>query len=272
MAELSGDGTMRVGNRLRWLVVNAVRNVAGCFAFLRVERVGADPATRARALTWHGSPSRLISDQVVEQELQALAGRTLDILDIGCGSGLARRHFTAAGLTGSYLGIDIDDRFDGDTAYADLASRFEQGDAHKVELGTADLVFSFSALEHIPDDVALIARLRGTLKPGGMQVHVVPGGWALLAYLWHGYRHYHRSALNRRFPMDRTRIVAIGGPASLLLHTLVIALPEILLHLNLRTKWPGLYGRLTSWALAFDRLVPIMPTSYVVIERAGPTS
>ena len=260
---------MSVGNRLRWLVVNAVRNVSGCFIGLTVERVAANAQTRERARTWHGSPSRLVSDQVIEQELGALAIRPIAVLDIGCGSGLARRHFIAAGLSGTYLGVDIDDRFDRDADFSDLSSRFEMGDAHTVELGSPDLVFSFSALEHIPSDIALLARLRGTLKPGGIQVHVVPGGWALLAYLWHGYRHYHRSALKARFPMGQTRIIAVGGPGSLILHTLVIAVPEILLHTNLRKRWPDLFGRLTVFALALDRLLPIMPTSYVVIERAG---
>jgi SAM-dependent methyltransferase len=271
MTELSGDGAMSVGNRLRWLIGNAARNVTGCFTGLTVERVAANAQTRERARTWHGSPSRLVSDQVIEQELGMLSVRPIKILDVGCGSGLARRHFAAAGLSGAYLGIDIDDRFDRDADFADLDSRFEQGDAHTVELGNPDLVFSFSALEHIPRDTALLAHLRGALKSGGMQVHVVPGGWALLAYLWHGYRHYHRSALKARFPMNQTRVIAVGGPGSLVLHTLVIAVPEILLHINLRKRWPVLFGRLTVLALAIDRLLPIMPTSYVVIERAGGT-
>src|SRR5690606_22613733 len=132
-------------------------------------------------------------------------------------------------------------------------------------------VFSFSALEHIPEDDRLIDRLRGVLKPGGAQVHVVPGGWAILPYLWHGWRHYPRRALARRFDPRRTRIIAIGGPAALVLHTVMIALPEILLRANLRRRMPGLYGRLVAWSLALDARLPPLATNYVVIERAGST-
>lgn len=269
MAELSGDGAMAPFERVRWLVVNACRNIAGCFTPLKVERVRADAPTRLRARSWHGSPSRLLSDMVVERELSVLAGQPREIVDIGCGSGLARRHFVEAGLQGTYLGIDIDDRFDRSAAFDNLESDFRQGDAHQVDPGEPDLVFSFSALEHIPDDAALIERLRRALKPAGVQFHVVPGGWALLAYLWHGYRHYHRRALKARFPADRTRFIAIGGPGCLMLHTLGIAVPEILFRGNLRRRFPGLYGRLMACALALDGMLPIMPTSYVVIERAG---
>jgi len=268
-AELSGDGAMRPLDRLRWLVINAGRNLAGAFAAVTVERVALDEETRRLARCWKGSPSRLVSDMVLRHELgAALAGRPIAIVDIGCGTGGARRHFADAGLSGTYLGIDIDDRFDRSTHWPEFDSRFVEGDAHTADLVPADLVFSFSALEHIPDDMRLIGRLRATLKPGGCQMHVVPAGWALVAYLWHGYRHYHRTALRRRFVMERTRVIAVGGVGSLALHTLMIAVPEILLRTNLRARMPGLYGHMVTAALAVDRVLPFWPTNYVVIERA----
>lgn len=270
LTELSGDGRMSGLDRLRWLARNGIRNVAGAFTRLPVERARPDAEARRLAPGWAGSPSRLVSDAVLRRELAGLfAGQPVDIVDIGCGRGGARLLLAAAGLTGSYLGIDIDDRFDRAACVPGLASRFVQGDAHVVELPAADLVVSFSALEHIPDDARLIARLDATLKPGGAQVHVVPGGWALLAYLWHGYRHYHRRALRRRFDMARTRIVAVGGLASLLLHIAMIAVPEILLGTSLRRRVPRLYGRLVAASLALDRLLPLAPTNYVVIARGA---
>ncbi|MBT6510839.1 MAG: methyltransferase domain-containing protein [Alphaproteobacteria bacterium] len=273
MAELSGDGAMTPFNRVRWLVINAVRNLTGTFARLPVETASADQATRALARRWQGSPSRLVSDMVLRRELgAALAGRPIRIVDVGCGTGGARSHFRDAGLEGDYLGVDVDDRFDRKTDWPGMVSRFAQGDAHKVELGEADLVFSFSALEHIPDDEHLITRLRRTLQPGGLQFHVVPAGWALVAYLWHGYRHYHRAALAARFTHPETRIIAIGGLGSLALHTWFIAVPEMLLRFSLRQRVPGLYGRLVAGALAVDRILPIFPTNYVVIEPAGEAS
>lgn len=269
MREISGDGRMRPLDRLRWLVLNACRNVAGAFAAVPLERGRPDETAQGLAPAWRGSPSRLVSDAVLRRELAALfGGRSIAILDIGCGSGGARRHFADAGLTGSYLGIDIEDRFDRQAAYPGFESRFEEADAHVAALPPADLVFSFSALEHIPDDIRLIARLRGVLKPGGAQVHVVPGGWAILPYLWHGWRHYPRRALARRFALERCRIIAIGGPAALMLHTVMIALPEILLGTSLRARVPGLYGRLVAASLKIDAVLPGMATNYVVIERA----
>lgn len=267
--ELSGDGRMRPYDRLRWLAINAVRNIAGGFTPMAVEKGRPDARARALAPAWAGSPSRLVSDAVLRSELAALFGdRAIAMLDIGCGSGGARRHFVDAGLHGSYLGIDIDERFDHEATFPAIESRFEQGDAHAVALPRADLVFSFSALEHIPEDTQLIARLRGVLRPGGAQVHVLPGGWAILPYLWHGWRHYHRRALAARFDLSRSRVIAIGGPAALLLHTAMIAVPEILLGTNLRRRMPGLYGRLVALSLKIDAVIPGMATNYVVIERA----
>jgi SAM-dependent methyltransferase len=267
--EISGDGRMAPLDRVRWLASNACRNIAGAFAAVPLERGQPDAAAKAQAQGWRGSPSRLVSDAVLRRELSGLfAGRPIAILDIGCGSGGARRHFVDAGLHGSYLGIDIEDRFDRKAGFAGIESRFEEGDAHAVALPPADLVFSFSALEHIPRDIGLIARLRGVLRPGGAQVHVVPGGWAILPYLWHGWRHYPRRALAERFDLDRCRVIAIGGPAALLLHTTMIAVPEILLRFSLRDRVPGLYGRLVAASLKIDAVLPGMATNYVVIERA----
>ncbi len=272
--EISGDGHMAPLDRVRWLVRNACRNIAGAFAAVPLEKGEPDAAARAQAKGWRGSPSRLVSDAVLRRELSRLfGGRAIAILDIGCGSGGARRHFVDAGLTGTYLGIDIEDRFDRQANFAGFESRFEEGDAHAAGLPPADLVFSFSALEHIPDDTRLIARLRGVLRPGGAQVHVVPGGWAILPYLWHGWRHYPRRALAERFDLSHCRIIAIGGPAALLLHTSMIAVPEILLRFSLRDRVPGLYGRLVALSLKIDAVLPGMATNYVVIERApGETS
>ncbi len=260
---------MRPIDRVCWLVLNAGRNVVGAFAALNVEHGRPDATARAAARCWAGSPSRLVSDAVLRRELGRLfADRPIAIVDIGCGSGGARRHFVDAGLSGNYLGIDIEDRFDHQAVHDGIASSFLAADAHDAALPHADLVFSFSALEHIPDDQRLIVRLRTLLKPGGAQIHVVPGGWALLAYLWHGWRHYPRGALAQRFATGRTRVIGIGGPAALLVHILMIAVPEILLRVELRHRVPRLYGRLVKWSLAIDGVVPFLPTNYVVIESA----
>ena len=215
MAEICGDGAMSPGARLAYLVTNAGRNIVGAFASLSVERWRLPLAEIKRARHRVTSPSRIVSEHALSSVLRSWApDRPITIIDIGCGSGGARELFAAAGLKGTYVGVDIEDRFrEGD--WPMFESRFVQADAHVADLPPADLIFSFSALEHIPNDAPLIERLRGCLKPDGMQLHIVPAGWALAAYLWHGYRQYPRSAVLRRFvhgaiPCDRRR--GLGEP------------------------------------------------------------
>jgi len=132
-----------------------------------------------------------------------------------------------------------------------------------------DLIVSNSALEHIPDDGRLIARLQALLAPGGLQVHVVPSAWALFLYLWHGYRQYGRAAIAARFPGRSPLAYGLGGAASFLTHFMLVTVPEILFRRSLRTRLPGLYGAVLWAALRADRLVPIMPSGYAIICRAG---
>ncbi len=123
----------------------------------------------------------------------------IDVLEVGCGSGRAREILARAGYHGTYTGVDVFDRFDREPE-TPFESSFELMDAHDLEPGARfDLIFSNSALEHIPDDAQLIAHLRTTLRPGGIQLHIIPSGAALYAYLWHGYRQYARGAVAKRF-------------------------------------------------------------------------
>ncbi|MEM7122393.1 MAG: class I SAM-dependent methyltransferase [Pseudomonadota bacterium] len=259
---------MSLSARLAYLLFNAGRNIADAFVPLRVERWRLPPAEIGRARHRLTSPSRIVSEHALSTVLRDWApNRPVTIIDIGCGSGGAREMFAAAGLHGTYIGVDIDDRFQAD-GWPMFESRFVQADAHDAELPMADLIFSFSALEHIPNDGRLIERLRGFVKPGGLQLHILPAGWALAAYLWHGYRQYPRAALRRRFDSSTTRVIAAGGVPSLLLHVFAIAVPEILLRFNLRRRWPKAFGRALAAGLGADRWLPVAPTGYVVVERA----
>ncbi len=269
MGEICGDGAMSAGARVAYLLCNAGRNMAGAFVPLKVERWRLPHAEIGRARHRLTSPSRIVSEHALSSVLRAWApDRPITIIDIGCGSGGAREMFAAAGLHGTYVGVDVDDRFQPD-GWPMFESRFVQADAHAADLPQADLIFSFSALEHIPDDNRLIERLRGFVKPDGLQLHIVPAGWALAAYLWHGYRQYSRAAVRRRFDRATTRVIAAGGVPSLLLHVFGIAVPEILLRRNLRRRWPQAFGRALAAGLGADRWLAIAPTNYVVVERAA---
>ena len=63
----------------------------------------------------------------------------------------------------------------------------------------------------------MIGRLPTFFRPGGLELHVVPSGAALLAYLEHGYRQYTPAALADKFG-PCIDIVRLGGFGSYLLN------------------------------------------------------
>lgn len=192
----------------------------------------------------------------------------IHVIEIGCGSGSLSRRLAAIGYRGTYQGIDLVDRFDVSVIPEAFAARFTCIDAHRfVPDHPVDLLISVSALEHIPEDGRLIARLRNHLAPGGLQVHLVPGPWGLATYLWHGLRQYGRGAVADRFPQG-AEVWAMGGLFSFLVHLGCITIPEILFRVQLRADFPQLYRTLSGAALKADRLAPVCATTLAIIERA----
>lgn len=268
LAEISGDGRMTLGQRLRYLACNLSRN-------LRAGKIEAERlrfcAGRLSRTPLSASPSRALTEAFLRTQLPALFPlHSLRVLEIGCGSGSLTRLLAESGYSGSYVGVDVVDRFDHATQLG-FQRDFVLGDAHCFESDIKfDLVISISALEHIPEDGQLIKRLSGFVVPGGLQIHFVPSGWALPAYLWHGYRQYTMASLDERFTLRRTTVFAMGGAASFMLHFLFITVGEMLLPLRLRQRLPRLYGRMLDGCLQFDRLVPACATMYAVCQTAVP--
>jgi SAM-dependent methyltransferase len=176
-----------------------------------------------------------------------------------------------AGFTGHYVGVDLQNRFTGARWQGGpFTAEFIEGDAHDLKLPPDfNLVISNSALEHIPDDGRLIARLQTLLGPDGLQVHLVPSTWALLLYLWHGFRQYGRAAIAARFPEPPPLVYRLGGAACFLVHFMLITIPEVLLRQSLRKRFPRVYAAVLLGALRVDHLMPIMPSGYVIICRAA---
>lgn len=264
MTEICGDGRLGALDRLRYLWRNLARNLGGRSPLVVAPFVHPRLAGDSRT----ASPSRALTGAWFHAMLPGLVtpGR-VSVVEIGCGSGALSRRLASAGYHGAYLGVDVQDHFDR-TPVAGFDREFRLMDAHQLEPAEpVDLVVSVSALEHIPDDAALIARLDGWLKPGGWQVHVVPSGWALPTYLWHGYRQYTAPALGDRFDPGRVRVFGLGGLASFLLHLVFITIGEMLSRLPVRKRLPGLYGRLLDAALGADRWLPWCPTMVVVCQR-----
>ncbi len=262
--ELSGDTRLPPLDRIRYLVRNLRRNLDTPGKSLPTRlfcrgQVGASEGTP--------SPGRLLGQIFVQEELpRLLSNPSIRVLDIGCGSGRMCDLLAQVGYRGTYVGVDIGDRFSREADSSDgFVRRFVHGDAHDLpESETYDLVFSNSALEHIPDDCRLLDKLGGLVMPGGMQVHIVPSGWGLMLYLWHGYRQYPLSRIKKLFSADAMQVFRLGGLCCFLLHFVFISFGEIVLRLKLRAKFPRAYRALLNKALVIDRVLGICPGMYIV--------
>jgi SAM-dependent methyltransferase len=266
-AEISGDGGMTVTQRFHYLALNLAQNLrrraaVPCRHSYCAGRLPRTPAT--------ASPGRALTESFLGRELQRLLPlRDIRVLEIGCGSGSLTRLLAEFGYRGSYVGVDVADRFD-HTVQHDFQREFVRADAHRFEPdGQFDLVVSVSALEHIPDDRRLIQRLAGFVAPGGLQLHFLPSAWGLPVYLWHGYRQYGMAALGERFDARRVTVYSLGGVASFLLHFTFITLGEMLAPLRLRNRLPRLYGRLLDSSLRLDRWLPACAPMFAVCQPAG---
>lgn len=265
-AEISGDIRLSLGDRLRYLWRNAVRNLSSLGRGPATRRF-TPPASSLESITAQ-SPSRLLTEACFASILTRTlpAGRPIEVLEIGCGSGSMAGRLARLGYRGNYVGIDVDDRFRRELTEGFGTASFVHTDAHLYQPPhPVDLIVSVSALEHIPRDAELIRRLPGYMAPGGLELHAVPAGPALIAYLWHGYRQYTPAALSARFGSERTEIIRLGGLGSFLLHVLVIT-PEIFVRRFVRARAPGFYRLLLRGALTLDRVLPFCPTGYVVVR------
>lgn len=266
--EISGDGAMTAGNRIRYLWQNLWRNLATLGRGPMARPFFPDMEQADKAMTGQ-SPSRLITNLFIDSELpKLLPPRRLEALEVGCGAGAMADRLAALGYSGVYTGVDIQDYFKRERANDfPFAIEFKQIDAHEFSPARpVDLMVSVSTLEHISSDARLIERFPGFFNRGGLEVHVVPAGSSLLPYLWHGFRQYTPAKLAARFGPS-IELVKIGGLGSLLLHFLVITGPEMFLRRSLRNLFPRAYAALMRLALRIDRLLPVCPTAYVVIRR-----
>lgn len=258
---------MSVGDRLRYMFVNFARNFDFRKSPIEPTRFCMPRESRTSGLA---SPSRALTEAFLYRQLpQLLPVGEVRILDIGCGAGGLVGLLAELGYSGSYLGIDIQDEFDR-TEQPGFKKNFLVLDAHRYQPEERfHLVISISALEHIPDDVKLIARLGEFVLPGGLQLHFVPSEWALPVYLWHGYRQYTAASLSERFGVDGTSVFSLGGAASFLLHLAFITVWEILLRFSLRRRLSVIYTRLLDSCLRADCYLPALATFHAVVWRAA---
>jgi SAM-dependent methyltransferase len=128
----------------------------------------------------------------VGSEIQPHIGRA--VLEIGCGTGTFTRLFAAG--ADRVVALDIDPGFV-DTARAATANlpqvHVECSDALRADLPKGlDTVVMLDVLEHLPDDVAMLKKLRGSLAPGGRIVLKVPAMPSLFSPMDRAIGHYRR--------------------------------------------------------------------------------
>jgi SAM-dependent methyltransferase len=266
--ELNGDVRLSARDRVRYLLQNAVRNINSSGG-PRGERF-TPSWEQCRSYFVGQSPGRLVTELLIETELpKLLPPQSIEVLEVGCGSGSMATRLAKLGYDGRYTGIDIQDRFQRDIpAGFPFIKDFSAIDAHAVvPTKSLNLLMSVSALEHIADDRALISKFPSWMGPSGIEFHIVPSGPSLVVYLLHGFRQYTPKKLSDRFGTDRVRLIRIGGAASFLLHACVITLPENVFGYSLRKAFPAAYRSLMRFALRVDQLLPYFPTAYAVIRR-----
>ena len=103
------------------------------------------------------------------------------ILVVGCGTGREAAQL-AVSFNAQVIGIDIAPRFD--PAAAKVAT-LRQGDAQALDFpdGSFDFVYSYHALEHIPDFRRALREMRRVLADGGSYCVGTPNRQRLIGYL-----------------------------------------------------------------------------------------
>lgn len=112
---------------------------------------------------------------------QQLSSAPSKILVVGCGKGIEAA-VLAQHLRASVTGIDILTDFDARASqFADL----RRGDATRMEFAdeSFDFVYSFHALEHIPDFRAALHEMRRVLRPDGGWMIGTPNSKRIIGYL-----------------------------------------------------------------------------------------
>jgi 2-polyprenyl-3-methyl-5-hydroxy-6-metoxy-1,4-benzoquinol methylase len=124
---------------------------------------------RDQALMWQGATEALFD------HVGLVPG--MSVLDVGSGSGAVMRLMAnRVGLQGSVSGIEIDAKLGGQAIAALRAeggAKFNQIDANVLDLETVpgapfDFVFCRLFLMHMQDPVAVLEKMQGWVKPGGV--------------------------------------------------------------------------------------------------------
>ncbi len=113
--------------------------------------------------------------------IQKYAGPIRRVLVVGCGSGFEAA-ILAQELQAEVVGIDLDSEFD---PLAATKAELRRGDATRMEFadGVFDFVYSYHALEHIPDYRKALDEMKRVLSDEGSYCIGTPNRSRLVGYL-----------------------------------------------------------------------------------------
>ncbi|MFM2339805.1 MAG: hypothetical protein RLZZ360_441 [Candidatus Parcubacteria bacterium] len=269
MKEICGDVRLTFTQKLQYLALNIPRGIWGYTTSLKSTHV-APRFTLAEVNT--ESPTRQLLDRVFSRVLvQALPQKTIEVFDIGCGTGYVRDVLASHGYSGSYTGIDMVQEAAYNAAHPAFNSTLIVGDVTTMITDKKyDLVISMTVLEHVVDDRAAVAVAHQLVTRGGVQIHVVPMFPTLFLYFWHGFRQYNKRRLKQLFGKanEETLYYRVGGLASFLTHWCWITLPERILGIGtIRQRLPTLYRLSLFVSFKVDWFLPFLATAYIIVKR-----
>jgi SAM-dependent methyltransferase len=284
----SGDGPLRIGQRLSYLALNRIDNRRPYAdrdpGVALADFQCADALPHVRGLTGTPSPSRALSDLLWMQlpwERMAQELGPLRVVDLGCGTGGYAAKFMSwsGGHVAQYTGIDLERRAEWAAAQANDGVDFRAGNIERVAgiaPTDANLIVSQSTLEHAASDEAVFAQLKVLAQSAQdplLQIHLVPSAACLRLYLWHGYRQYTPrtlSALSRPFIGADRLIVRLGGAACNRLHWSFITRPRLIGRGDLRDRRPDEYRRALARAIESDMREPqASPAFYALLIHSN---
>tara|TARA_Y100001968_G_scaffold288957_1_gene291619 strand:+ start:119 stop:1093 length:975 start_codon:yes stop_codon:yes gene_type:complete len=172
------------------------------------------------------SPSRFLSDVFWStqkwSEIKKTLGGKLNLLDIGCGSGLYLEKFTQYGAKiDNYTGIDAEKRKEWEKVIQKFPNvKFEcekVSNLYKIlkEI-RPNFIFSQSCLEHIEEDVKVIEDISNyaiNSRKNIFQYHLVPAENCLWLYGLHGVRVYSPFTLKKLLKNTLNKDVSISVKA-----------------------------------------------------------
>ena len=114
--------------------------------------------------------SRLRNPWVLAEMTARLGGRSLRVLDVGCGAGFLSNFLGQAGHRVVGVDLSLPSLAVAQAHDTTRAVRYLQADAYQLPVmdGTLDVVCAMDFLEHIDDPQRLVAEVSRTLAPGGL--------------------------------------------------------------------------------------------------------